>query len=78
MEGVEDVEVVSEVMVLSIWYPVGEVWKILMVIGGYALSAVVAVGHTSISETKLHMGGVQTERLRMRAQETIKCIETVL
>ena len=44
----------------------------------YALSAVVAGGHTSLSETKLHMGGVQTEKLRMRAQETIKCTDTIL
>jgi len=29
-------------MVLSIWYPVGEGWKILMVAGGYILNAVVA------------------------------------
>ena len=71
-------EVLSEVMVLSIWYPVGEGVEDFDGYRRYALSAVVAGGHTSLSETKLHMGGVQTEKLRMRAQETIKCTDTIL
>ena len=57
---------VSEVMVLSISYPIREGCKILMVAGGYTLSAVVAEGHTSLSEIMMHVGNVQTEDLHTR------------
>ena len=59
---VEVVVEVSEVMVLSIWYPVGEGWKFLVAAGGDILSAIVTIKSYKSQRKKSHMGDVQTEK----------------